>query len=151
MRGLCGFLSLALTVTVGAAEFRLQLRPRAVYVVRMSNGLDAYLASRLTSAHVVWIVLEPAKADAVLTDHIDESFWAWSVAHYRNDPKKTSEQEPPQGARPRDNRGTIFLVDPRAGLVLWSVYEPASSTSPKALDKAAEHVALSLKKKLELK
>jgi hypothetical protein len=47
--------------------------------------------------------------------------------------------------------GTVFLVDPRNGVVLWSMYEPIPDTSPKALDQAAAHVAINLKKSLNAK
>jgi len=138
-------------------DFHLQLKTRKVYIVPMANGLDRHLASRLTSSGVVWVVLDPENADAVLTDRVDESFWSWSNARYRaaskslnatlNDEDRSRYEHPRIGGY----RGTVFLVDPRAGLVLWSIYEPTPDTSPNALDQAAGHVATSLKKSLNAK
>src|SRR5580700_10087629 len=124
-------------------EFHLQLKTRTVYIIPMANGLDRHLASRLTSSAVVWVVLDPENADAVLTDRVDEAFWAWSNARYKaasrspnailNDEDRFRYERPRIGGY----RGTVFLVDPRAGLVLWSIYEPTPSTSANALDQAA--------------
>jgi hypothetical protein len=47
-----------------------------VYVLKMSKGLDQYLANRLTNEHVFQIVTDPKLADAVLTEHIGDSFQA---------------------------------------------------------------------------
>ena len=41
-----------------------------VYVLKMSKGLDQFLASRLTSDHVFRVVTDPKQADAVFTDQI---------------------------------------------------------------------------------
>ena len=40
----------------------------------MSNGLDQFLAIRLTSGTVMQVVTDPQKADAILTDRIGASF-----------------------------------------------------------------------------
>src|ERR1035437_3809165 len=45
-----------------------------VYVLKMSKGLDQFLANRLTSDHVFQIVTDPKLADAVFTDQIGEGF-----------------------------------------------------------------------------
>ena len=45
-----------------------------VYVLRMSRGLDQFLASRLTADHVFRVVTDPKQADAVFTDQIGEGF-----------------------------------------------------------------------------
>jgi hypothetical protein len=142
---------------VSGRDFHLQLKTRRVYIVSMANGLDRHLASRLTSSGVVSVVLDPKNADAVLTDRVDESFWAWSNAHYRpaNGAQiaALSDYDPSRYERPRIGgyRGTVFLVDPRAGTVLWSIYEPTPNMSANALDQAAVHVAVGLKKSLNAK
>jgi hypothetical protein len=142
---------------LSGGEFHLQLKTRTVYIVPMANGLDRHLASRLTSSGVVWIVLDPENADAVLTDRVDEAFWTWSNARYKpagkpsnaalNDDDRSRFERPRMGGY----RGTVFLVDPRNGVVLWSIYEPTPDTSPNALDQAAVHVAINLKKNLNTK
>ena len=137
-------------------EFHLQLKTRTVYIVPMANGLDRHLASRLTSSGVVWVVLDPEGADAVLTDRVDEAFWSWSNARYKPAGKPSTalnDDDRSRYERPRIGgyRGTVFLVDPRNGVVLWSIYQPTPDTSPNALDQAAVRVAANLKKSLNVK
>lgn len=140
-----------------AGEFHLQLKTRTVYIVPMANALDGHLASRMTSSRVLWVVLEPGNADAVLTDRVDDAFWSWASAHY-NRAAKTSGTglnngvaAGPEHRGKRGDRGTVFLVDPRNAMVLWSTYEPMPDSSPDALDRAAEHIAGNLKKSLNVK
>jgi hypothetical protein len=123
----------------------------------MANGLDRYLASRLTSLGVVTVVLDPESAHAVLTDRVDGAFWAWSKARYKPtagpsngwfiDEDRLRYERPPMGSY----RGTVFLVDPRNGVVLWSHYEPTAYSSPNSLDEAAERTAVNLKRSLNPK
>jgi hypothetical protein len=47
-----------------------------VYLLKMSKGMDQYLANRLTNEHVFQIVTDPKLADAILTDQIGEGFEA---------------------------------------------------------------------------
>jgi hypothetical protein len=143
-----------LCFTVSAGDLQPRLKTRTVYIVPMANGLNSHIASRLTSAGVVSVVLEPESAEAVLTDRVDETFWAWSTMHYKQASKNSNvalhEDDPFrfQHWSMRPYRGTLFLVDPRNGLILWSLYEPASNTTAKALDLAATHIAASLKRSL---
>jgi hypothetical protein len=162
---LTGFVKIPTTILMipwlcsilSGGEFLFQLKTRTVYIVPMANGLDRHLASRLTSAGAVRIVLDPENADAVLTDRVDEAFWAWSNARYKRPGKASSaafnDDDRSRYERPRlgGYRGTVFLVDPRNGVVLWSIYEPTPDTSPNALDQAAVRVASNLKKRLNVK
>ena len=78
------FLAVALVCfTMSAGDFQMRLKTRTVYVVPMANGLNSHIASRLTSSGVMWVVLEPESAEAVLTDRVDEAFWGWSTMHYK--------------------------------------------------------------------
>jgi hypothetical protein len=43
---------------------------RAVYLMPMGHGFDQFIANRLTRMHVLQVVTDPAKADAVLTDEV---------------------------------------------------------------------------------
>jgi hypothetical protein len=160
-----GFVKIPATILIIAwlcsilsgGEFHLQLKARTVYIVPMANGLDRHLASRLTSSGAVWIVLDPEKAEAVLTDRVDDAFWTWSNARFKpggkasnaapNDDDRSRYDRPRMGGY----RGTVFLVDPRHGVVLWSIYEPTPDTSANALDQAAVRVAINLKKSLNVK
>ena len=47
---------------------------QTIYVLPMSSGMDQYLASRLTRGHILQVVADPAKADAILTDHLGAAF-----------------------------------------------------------------------------
>ena len=144
-----------LSCVASGQTFRLQLKTHTVYIVPMANGMDRYLASRLTSTGAVWVLLDPAGADAVITDRVDEGFWAWSNAVFkpgREGPvPRLTEDRPGGGPAATANRGTLFLVDPRTGIVLWSIYQPPANTSPNALDQAAARVAINLKKHLDAK
>jgi len=122
----------------------------------MSNALDQHLASRLTSAHVLWVVLEPKSADAVLTDTLDDSFWSWLEKTYPPASSAGAAGAPaPSGVRAGGlrreveagtrQRGTVFLVDPRTRLVLWSTYELPRNASPAELDRAATRITNQLK------
>ena len=134
------------------ADFRVLSRVHTVYVVGMSNGLDQYLSNRLSSTGVVWIVLDPARADAIFTDRLDETFWSWLNARY---PLQSKAPPPAHGddLRARDFvggssriRGNLFLVDPKSRLVLWSCYDQAKNTSADELD----HVAMRVTKRLKV-
>jgi hypothetical protein len=132
-------------------DYRLSPRFRTVYIVSMANSLDQHLASRLTSGRVLWVVLEPASADAVLTDTLDESFWNWLARNYPapagsatsggNRGTAFGDANPPSGR----HRGTVFLVDPRTRLVLWSTYDLPKNLSPDELDRTASRISGLLK------
>ena len=134
------------------ADFRVLSRVHTVYVVGMSSGLDQYLSNRLTSNGIVWIVLDPARADAILTDRLDEIFWAWLNERY---PLQSKAPLSAHGddLRTRDliaansrMRGNLFLIDPKSRLVLWSCYDQAKNTSAGELD----HVAMRVTKRLKV-
>ena len=134
--------------TLTADEFRISPRFRTVYIVSMNNSFDQYLANRLTNAHVLWVVLDPSSADAVLTDSLDENFWNWLSRTYPPEPgvsdKANTIYRSTSGPTARQ-RGTIFLVDPRRRLVLWAAYELPRDTSPTQLDRSAERITNQLK------
>ena len=130
-------------------EALLSPRFRTVYVMSMTNALDQHIATRLTSNRVLWVVLDPSSADAVLTDNVDQTFWNWLVQAY---PGSASASGNNAGAAYRAGnapgaiyRGTIFLVDPRRRLVLWSTYELPKNSSPTELDRSATRITNQLK------
>ncbi len=45
-----------------------------MYLLSMANGMDQYLANRLTSQHVIQVVTDPQRADAIFTDRLGEPF-----------------------------------------------------------------------------
>ena len=147
-----------LGAAVFAAEPRLSPRYQTVYILAMNNGLDQHISSRITSSGALWVVLEPANADAVITDTLDDAFWTWLGKTF---PPSGSSSPPPPSVSSGPNsfqgplfgressgryRGTVFLVDPRKRVVLWSTYVLPRNSGPGELDRTAAHVADSLKK-----
>jgi hypothetical protein len=132
-----------------ASDAHLSPRFRTVYILQMSNSLDQHLASRLSNMHVLWVVLDPTSADAVLTDSLDGAFWKWMDQNYQSASggtaagrtAKADPDAPPAGAP----RGTIFLVDPRQRVVLWSTYSPAKNGSSAEMDRTANRIANELR------
>ena len=45
-----------------------------VYILSMSGGLDLHIANRLTDGHVLQVVTDPKKADAIMTDRLGPGF-----------------------------------------------------------------------------
>src|SRR5258708_962183 len=122
----------ALTMSIGLSAAGLG-DVKAVYLLPMSSGLDQYLAQQLTAASVLQVVTDPQKADAVLTDHLGESFEQSLADLYQTKPKaddKSGDAAEDKGGSPvrsgmqgKRGRGTIFLVNRRTHEVLWSVFE----------------------------
>ena len=72
-----------------------------VYLLKMSKGMDQYLANRLTNDHVFQVVTDPKLADAVLTDRIDESF-EFKLEELFPSPKPEPDPEPVKREPPPD-------------------------------------------------
>jgi hypothetical protein len=132
-------------------EARLSPRYRTVYLMQMANELDQHLASRITNTRTLWVVLDPGSADAILTDSLDDAFWNWLARNYPTSATANG-GGPGRERAARDSvqlasrhRGTVFLVDPRTRLVLWSTYELPKNSSPAELDRAATRVNNQLK------
>jgi hypothetical protein len=136
-----------------ADDVRPRQLARTVYVVSMANELDQYLANRLTSGDVLRVVLEPGKADVVLTDRLDEGFWGWLAVSYPTVERSSNTYAASRKRLPisKTDQGTVFLVDPRARVVLWSTYERGRMTSPDELDRTAGRIAKHLKASLSEK
>jgi hypothetical protein len=116
----------------------------------MANALDQYLSSRLTSERVLWVVLEPASADAVFTDTLDDPFWTWLAGTYPPAAGASTSASNRGGAFRRDtqtpsHRGMVFLVDPRSRVVIWSAYQLPKNMSPGEMDHAAAQITIQLK------
>src|SRR5438270_355928 len=58
---------LAASLTVSALDLG---GVKTVYLLPMANGLDQFLAIKLTTGVILQVVTDPQKADAVLTDHV---------------------------------------------------------------------------------
>ncbi len=62
------------SVALAAAPNGEVARIHTVYLLPMNNGLDQYLANRLTNSGVFRVVTDPKKADALLTDRLGAAF-----------------------------------------------------------------------------
>jgi hypothetical protein len=118
---------------------------KTVYLLPMSNGLDQFLAIKLTSAAVMQVVTDPKKADAILTDHIGTSF------EHKLDELYGKKEKPEDSARTgmengSRGRGAIFLVDRKTRDVIWSAYERPKSSAPDDMSHTAEKIAQKLEK-----
>ena len=134
-----------------AAGNQAHLSPRfqTVFVRSMANSLDQHLASRLTSGHVLWVVLQPSSADAVLSESVDDEFWNWLDHTYPApagaDPTNRSGRSDGGYSTLGRQRGTIFLIDPHKRLVLWSTYDLPRDSSPAELDRSAARITNQLR------
>ena len=146
-----GVIAVSLCAALIASPPRLSPRYHTVYILGMANGLDQYLASRLTSTRAIWVVLEPESADAVFTETLDDSFWTWLTRTY---PRASASAGPGSGggtASRTDSEqrgkhsGMVFLVDPRTRVVLWSTYMLPKTSSSSELNRAADQIAKQLK------
>jgi hypothetical protein len=142
-----------------------------VYLLKMGRGMDQFLASRLTEDHIFQVVTDPKQADAVFTDQIGEGFEAKledlfpspDAAKLAPPPKEDKEGEtnpflgdtvnklsnPASASSFGRARGTVFLVDAKSRRVIWSVFEPAKSGSPRDLDRTASDIVNRLKHQLK--
>jgi hypothetical protein len=149
---LIGTLALAWLGGAAAADVR---SVKTVYLLPMSNGLDQYLASRLASESVFQVVTDPKKADAVLTDHVGESFEKSLDDLYGSTAPKDKDGDDNSatttfarvGGAIR-TRGTYFLVDRNSRDVLWSGQEVPKDSTPKETRRVAARIAERLAKAL---
>ena len=123
----------------------------SVYLLPMSNGLDQYLANRITASGVFQVVTDPRKADAIFTDKLGESFEARLNELFPPPAvKKDSSAADQTDQRLRSSsfgrgKGTIFLVATASRTVVWSVYEPPKDSTPNQLDRTAQRIVEQLK------
>ena len=132
---------------------------KTVYLLSMSSGLDQFLAVQLTSGAVMQVVTDPQKADAVLTDHLGESFEQTMAELYKEktDAAAKSDNSPDgaprafvrTGAAGSRARGNIFLVDRKSNEVVWSTYERPKDNTPQGLKRAAEKLSSRLAKAIK--
>ncbi len=170
---LVGFLPLAF-----AGQPKAQVaQVHTVYLLPMTNGLDQYLANRLTNLGVFQVVADPKKADAVLTDRLGDSFESRLGELFPDGapapPSKKDAKGAKPGAAPKDTdkdkdepdtamkgdagvpfssfrraKGTVFLVDSHNRRVLWSVYQQPKNSSASEMDRTAGRIASRLKREI---
>jgi len=149
-----------------------------VYILSMSGGLDLHIANRLTDGHVLQVVTDPKKADAIITDRLGPGFEDRMEELYpppeppkpegkEKDKEKDKDKDaasasafgiPDLGdasnkvARPVSSfgggKGTIFLVGVKSREVLWSTYAKPKDARGEQLEKTAGKICADLKKSL---
>ena len=161
---------LFLSVLAGAAEIG-GSSVRTIYILPMGHGLDQYVANHLTREHVLEVVADAARADAILTDSLGKPLESeLEKLHPTPKPQEqdadsdsdSTDSDNPQPSRAKKTitnseapvstfargKGTLFLVDARSRLVLWSVYDRPAKSTPDELDHTARHVVDRLKRDL---
>ena len=110
----------------------------SVYILPMANGLDQYLAQKITAEHVMAVVADPKSADAVLTDRLGAGFEQQmdQMAGKKADP------DAHPAFRSVSGRGTVFLVDAHSRRVLWSDYEKPGGNPTREAQKIAKKLQL---------
>lgn len=133
---------------------------KTVYMLPMSNGLDQYLASQLTTGSVLKVVTDPRQADAIFTDYLGESFEQRLADLYDEKAKSaassadngdTSNTFAKSGMQGQRGRGNVFLVDRKSRAVVWSNYEQPGYPTPDSMKHAASHIAKKLASALKPK
>ena len=164
-------MKLLLFVLMAAAAPAVDLtQTHTVYILPMAGGLDQYLANRLTQSHVLQVVTDPNKADAVLSDHLGTAFEQKMTELYPPPPpakpehEKKAEDQPPAAVRPMlgdtvnklsaptstfgGGKGTVFLVSVKSREVLWSTYERHKDASAMQMERVASKICDDLKKSM---
>ncbi len=148
-----------LSTLVYAADRPPLLGVKSVYLLPMGSSLDQYLAEQLAVAGHYTIVTDPNKADAVFTDKVGESFEMKMAELYpppaTEKDEEADKQEDAWGKPPQHfggfsrARGTVFLVDRATRNVIWSFYEPATTSRPEDMQRRAKHISDKLSKHLK--
>jgi len=122
---------------------------QSVYVLPMAGGLDQYLANRLTAAGLFRVVTDPKLADAVFTEQLGAVFEQRLADLYApaDTSKGDADEKPPVRISSFSRgKGTIFLVDLKSHVVIWSGYQKRSGSTPDVLDRTAVNIVQQIKK-----
>lgn len=149
---------------------------KSVYILRMGNGLDQYLASELSKHGVYAITTDPQKADALLTETLGEGFEKKYLELYPPPKPEPTPEEKAKAEQDKDKdkkeksadevnatpvarvgsstwgrgKGTIFLVARDSRTVLWSMNRQPKNTAAKSMVEQARKVVNQLRKDLGL-
>lgn len=149
---------LAVLVVSAAGSFAWAQAPQGaiprgvnVYVLPMSGGLDQYIALELTQRQSLQVVIDPSKAELIITERIGEDFEQTLRKLYEDrEPEEEglagNDFERPTMRPLSSSRGMVFLVDRTTQQVLWSTRESPGGSEPDDLGKAAEKIVESLEK-----
>jgi hypothetical protein len=113
----------AVTVALAAPREKNPARPglaqvHTVYLLSMTNGMDQYLANRLTGSGVFQVVTDPKKADAIFTDHLGEAFESQEAEWFPGPAAPAATAEPltpatPQPAAPAATAESLAPATPQ--------------------------------------
>jgi hypothetical protein len=125
---------------------------KTVYLLPMGNGLDQFLAIKLTTGVILQVVTDPQKADAILTDHVGGSLE--QKLHDLYGPKKEQESDSFAPAKPTSQpmsraKGAIFLIDRKTRNIVWSDYEQPKNTTQPEINRLADRIATKLTKDIK--
>ena len=136
---------------------------KTVYILKMANGLDQYLASELTTYGVYTVTTDPSKADAVFTESLGESFEKKLTALYAPPPPPPPPEEKEResqgglipdpmprlgGSKMGGGKGTVFLVKVASRNLLWSMTRQPKNSSTQEMMQQARKVVEQLRKEL---
>lgn len=136
---------------------------KSVYILKMSGGLDQFLASELTKSGVYTVTTDPKKADALFTDSLGEGFekkYDDLYAPKTEEPKKDETEKKDSTAvtmAPAQRvgnsswnrgKGTIFLVERQSRTLLWSMNRQPKNGATKETVAQARKIVDQLKKDL---
>jgi hypothetical protein len=142
---------------------------KRIYLLPMSNGLDQYLANRLTKLGRFEVVTNPDQADAVFTDRIGIAFeerWKELYPPPPPPPKPVETEAAKDKDKDKDKskkdkapesleatvaplvrissftrgKGNVFLVSRKTGVVIWSHYAVPKNIRTKSLDNTADKI-----------
>lgn len=170
MKRLLLLLSCSATLVCGAELSEV----RSVYLLTMAQGLDQYLANRLTNDHVFQVVTDPKLADAIFTDRLGEGFQVKLEDIFPTPAPQAEKQAEKPGEKPEESKGDlpptvtvnklanpatssafsrgkgmVFLVDTKSRHVIWSAYELPKDSSSRQLDRTASDIVNRLKRDLK--
>jgi hypothetical protein len=135
---------------------------KTVYLLSMSNGLDQYLANRLTKGGRFEVVTDPEKADAIFTDRIGLAFEQKWDELYPPPPAPKADEDKENKKADKDRkapdtldssatpavhissfnkgRGNVFLVSRKTRAVVWSHYATPKNMRSKSMDETADRI-----------
>lgn len=134
---------------------------KTVYILRMANGLDQFLASEITKKGLYTVTTEPDSADAVFTDSLGEGFEKKLDLLYppeapppvpaAEDKAKDAVTDPAPMQRLGNSswgrgKGTIFLIDRKSRQVVWSMNRQPKNSSTNEMVEQARKVTRQLQK-----
>ena len=149
---------------------------RTVYLLPMTNGLDQYLANRLTRDGRFQVITDPALADAIITDRIGQAFEEKMRELYpppTPEPDESDEEDEKEGKeagkKAADDasfsrlggathissfsrgRGNVFLIDRKTKRVIWSYHKTPKRTTVSQMDRVAQQIVGQLQDDLKTK